>query len=91
LVLPGQQGGAVTIGGQAAATGVAYVGAGETLRQAGHRMRDLGVGALRVRADSGRLLGIVPRDMLVGYIAAGSDPKLATIAEIVTARVRGSG
>jgi hypothetical protein len=54
-------------------------------------MRDLGVGALRVRADSGRLLGIVTPDMLVRHIAAGSDPKLATIAEIVTARVRGSG
>jgi CBS domain-containing protein len=62
---------------------VAYIGEGETLRQAGHRMRDLGVGALQVRGEDGEFHGIISRDMVVESIAAGGDPKTVTVGEVV--------
>jgi CBS domain-containing protein len=69
--------------GEVAEAVVATVGEGETLRQAGHRMRELGVGALQVRGENGEFHGIISRDMLVESIAAGGDPKAVTVGEIV--------
>jgi CBS domain-containing protein len=61
---------------------VAYVDAGETLRQAGHLMRDLGVGALEVRGEDGEVRGTISREMVVRRIAAGGDPKSVTVGEV---------
>lgn len=61
--------------------GLACIGEEETLRQAGHRMRDLGVAALIVCGSDGQLRGILTRDMVVGSIAAGGDPKTVTVSE----------
>ena len=77
-----QRGVAVTGTGQAAEAAVAYVGEEATLRQAGHRMRQLGVAVLPVCGEDGRLRGIITRDMVVQSIAAGGDPKTVTVAEI---------
>jgi CBS domain-containing protein len=54
----------------------------DTLRQAGHRMRELGVTTLPVYGAGGRPQGVVSRDMIVRRIAAGGDPKLVTVAEL---------
>jgi CBS domain-containing protein len=72
----------VTSTGKAAEADVAYVDAGETLRQAGHLMRELGVGALRVRGEDGKTHGTISRDMMVRRIAAGGDPKTVTVGEV---------
>lgn len=61
---------------------VAYVDAGETLRQAGHLMRDLGVAALEVRGEDGEVRGTISREMVVRRIAAGGDPKSVTVGEV---------
>ena len=61
---------------------MAYVGEEVTLRQAGHRMRQLGVAVLPVRGEDGRLQGIITRHMVVQSIAAGGDPKTVTVGEI---------
>lgn len=60
----------------------AYIDAGKTLRQAGHLMRELGVGALRVRGADGVVRGTISRDMLVQRIAAGGDPGMVTVGEV---------
>jgi CBS domain-containing protein len=61
---------------------VACIGEGETLRQAGHRMRELGMAVLPVCGEDGRLHGIITADMVVQSIAAGGDPKSVTVGEI---------
>ncbi len=61
---------------------VAYITNGETLRQAGHRMRQLGVAVLPVCGEDGKFQGIITRDMVVKSIAAGGDPKTVTVGEI---------
>jgi len=73
---------AVTSTGKAAEAEAAYIDAGKTLRQAGHLMRELGVGALRVRGDNGKVQGTISRDMVVLRIAAGDDPKTVTVGEV---------
>jgi CBS domain-containing protein len=60
---------------------VAYIGEEETLRQAGHRMRQLGVAVLPVCREDGSLEGIITRDMVIERIAAGGDPKTVTVGE----------
>jgi CBS domain-containing protein len=75
---------AVTRTGNAAEADAAYIDAGKTLRQAGHLMRDLGVGALVVRAENGEVLGTISRDMVVRHIAAGGDPKTVTVGEVAS-------
>ncbi len=62
------------------------IGEGQTLRQAGHLMRELGVGTLGVRGDNGDLQGVISRDMVVRSIAAGGDPKTMTVGEVVSRR-----
>jgi len=59
----------------------ACIGEGQTLRQAGHLMRELGVGELRVRGEDGEVCGVITEDMVVKRIAAGGDPKTVTVAE----------
>ena len=61
---------------------VATIDAGKTLRQAGHLMRELGVGALRVRGKNGKIEGTISRDMVIRRIAAGGDPKTVTVGEL---------
>lgn len=67
---------------RAAEADVAYIDGGKTLRQAGHLMRELGVGALEVRGENGKILGTISRDMVVRRIAAGGDPKTVTVGEV---------
>jgi len=62
---------------------VAYVGDGETLRQVGHRMRELGVAALPGCAGDGRLQGHVTRDV-VERIAAGGDPNTVAVGGVAS-------
>jgi len=59
----------------------AYIGEGQTLRQAGHLMRELGVGELGVRGEDGEFCGVLSEDMVVKRIAAGGDPKTVTVGE----------
>jgi len=75
----------VTSTGKAAEQDAAYIDAGQTLRQAGHLMRELGVGALKVRGEHGDLLGTISSDMVVRRIAAGGDPRTITVGEVASA------
>jgi CBS domain-containing protein len=77
---------AVTGTGEAAEADAAYIDAGETLRQAGHLMRELGVGALEVRGENGEAQGTISRDMLGRQIAAGGDPRTVTVGEVASRR-----
>jgi CBS domain-containing protein len=74
----------VTSTSKTAEADVAYIDAGQTLRQAGHLMRELGVGALVVRAENGEVYGSISRDMVVRRIAAGGDPKTVTVGEVAS-------
>jgi len=76
---------AVTSTGKTAEADTAYIDAGQTLRQAGHLMRRLGVGALEVRGDNGEVRGTITSDMVVRRIAAGGDPKTVTVGEVASA------
>lgn len=69
--------------GKTAGTDVVCIGAGETLREAGHAMRALGVDTLGVCGEHGEFHGIISRDMVVETIAAGGDPKTLTVGEVV--------
>ena len=72
----------MTSTGKAAEADVAYIDAGKTLRQAGHLMRELGVGALGVRGENGKIQGTISSEMLIRRIAAGGDPKTVTVWEV---------
>ena len=85
LVLERHLGVAVTSTGKTAEAETAYIDAEQTLRQAGHLMRRLGVGALEVRGDNGDVQGIISSDMVVRRIAAGGDPKTVTVGEVASA------
>ena len=69
--------------GETAETNLACISEGETLREAGHLMRALGVGSLEVLRQNGEFHGFISRDMLVKTIAAGGDPKTLTVGEVV--------
>ena len=73
----------MTSKGKTAEAGVACIGEGETLREAGHLMRALGVGSLEVLRQNGEFQGCISRDMVVETIAAGGDPKTLTVGEVV--------
>ena len=64
----------------------ANIDAGQTLRQAGHLMRELGVGVLVVCGDNGKVQGTISRDMVVRRIAAGGDPRTVTVGEVASRR-----
>lgn len=72
--------------GETAEPTLACISEGETLREAGHLMRALGVGSLEVLRQSGEFQGFISRDMLVETIAAGGDPKTLTVGEVVPVR-----
>lgn len=72
----------MTSTGKTAEADTAYIDAGKTLREAGHLMRDLGVGALGVRGENGTIQGTISDDMVVRRIAAGGDPKTVTVGEV---------
>ena len=76
--------------GKAAEADVAYVDAGETLRQAGHLMRELEVEVLVVRGENGEIQGTISRDMVVQRIAAGGDPRTVTVGEVTSRRRPGA-
>ncbi len=69
-------------------TEVAGVRDGDTLRQAGHRMRELGVAVLPVYGADGRRQGTVSRDMIVRRIAVGGDPRVVTVGELAPGPAR---
>ena len=69
--------------GETAETNVACISEGETLREAGHLMRALGVLTLGVLRRSGDLCGFISQDTLVKTIAAGGDPKTLTVGDVV--------
>ena len=75
--------------GKTAEADMAYIDAGQTLRQAGHLMRKLGVGALKVRGDNGDVQGTISSDMVIRRIAAGGDPKTVTVGEVASAASAG--
>lgn len=75
----------MTSTGKTAEADTAFIDAGQTLRQAGHLMRKLGVGLLKVRGDNGDVQGTISSDMLVRRIAAGGDPKTVTVGEVASA------
>lgn len=60
----------------------AFIGVNETLQQAGHRMRELGVVVLGVRGEDGIAQGTVSSEMIVRMIAAGGDPRYLTVGEL---------
>jgi tellurite resistance protein TerC len=61
----------------------------QTLRQAGHLMRELGVEELGVRGEDGEFCGVISEDMVVRRIAAGGDPKTVTVGETLRRSPRG--
>lgn len=73
--------------GKAAKMDAACIDPGQSLRQAGHLMRELGVTVLVVRAENGEVRGTISRDMVVRSIAAGGDPKTVTVGEVASAGV----
>jgi hypothetical protein len=73
---------AVTSTGKTAQADSAYIDAGQTLRQAGHLMRELGVGVLKIRGNNSDVQGTISSDMVVRRIAAGGDPKTVTVGEV---------
>ncbi len=85
LVSERQLGVAVTSTGKTAEADTAYIDAQQTLRQAGHLMRELGVGTLKVRGDNGDVQGTISSEMVVRRIAAGGDPKAVTVGEVASA------
>jgi CBS domain-containing protein len=80
----GSRGGAVTSMTQTAQADGVYIGTQETLRQAGHRMRQLGVVGLLMCGEDGELKGVISRDMVIGSIAAGGDPTTVTVGEVAS-------
>ncbi len=75
----------MTSTGKVAEEDTTYIDAGQTLRQAGHLMRELGVGALKVRGENGDFQGTISSDMVVRRIAAGGDPRTVTVGEVASA------
>ena len=75
----------MTSASKTAEADAAYIDAGQTLRQAGHLMRRLGVSALEVCGDNGEVRGTISSDMVVRRIAAGGDPKTVTVGEVAFA------
>lgn len=63
--------------------GVECVEANTNLTSAARMMRDLGVGALPICGEDGKLKGIITdRDIVVKCIAAGHDPSKVTASEL---------
>lgn len=63
-------------------TQAACISVDATLRQAGHRMRELGLTVLPVHEQDGQVRGTVSVEMIVKGIAAGGDPKYLTVGEL---------
>ncbi|WP_300464762.1 ketopantoate reductase C-terminal domain-containing protein, partial [uncultured Nocardioides sp.] len=62
--------------------GAACATTDQTVSEAARRMRDLGVGALPICDDDGRLAGVITdRDIVVGCVADGKDPSQVLVAE----------
>jgi CBS domain-containing protein len=58
-----------------------------TLQEAGERMKDLDIGALPVW-ENNRLIGMITdRDIVVRSVAAGHDPRVDTVREVMTAEM----
>jgi CBS domain-containing protein len=58
----------------------------QTLQHAASQMRDLGVGALPICGDDGRLVGIITdRDIVVKCVANGGNPDTVTVGQLAQA------
>jgi CBS domain-containing protein len=69
-------------------TGVACIRENETLTAAAQHMRELGVGALPVCDEDGRLRGMLTdRDIVIKCIAAGGDPENTPAGELAQGSV----
>ena len=67
--------------------GAQCIGESQTLQQAASQMRDLGVGALPICGEDGRLVGIVTdRDIVVKCVARGVDPATVTAGQLAQAQ-----
>ena len=64
----------------------AYIGKWETLRQTGHRMRQLQVAALPASGEDGKFQGIITRALVAKAIAAGGDLQSVTVREVASKR-----
>ncbi|MEX5271662.1 CBS domain-containing protein [Kocuria sabuli] len=63
--------------------GAECIGEHETLEAAARKMKDLGIGALPVCGEHGRLVGMLTdRDIVVQCIAAGGDARTARAREL---------
>ena len=67
--------------------GAACATTDQTVSEAARRMRDLGVGALPICDDDGRLAGVITdRDIVVNCVAEGHDVTETTVAGYVTGK-----
>jgi CBS domain-containing protein len=67
-------------------SGAECISKSQNLQYAAKQMRDLGVGALPICGDDGRLLGIVTdRDIIVKCLASGADPSKVTAGQLAQA------
>jgi CBS domain-containing protein len=63
---------------------IVSIGPGDTVLDAAHLMNDKGIGGVVV-LDEGRLVGIfTERDIMRRVVAAGRDPKLTLISDVMT-------
>jgi hypothetical protein len=82
LVLADSGGVAVTSMEETAEADVDCIANWEPLRQAGHRVCELGVTARSCSGRAGEIQGIITGDMVVEASAAGEDPQTVAIAEV---------
>jgi CBS domain-containing protein len=63
--------------------GTECIGAGESVLDAAHKMKDLGVGALPICGTDNKLKGMLTdRDIVVKVLGAGKDPADCTAGEL---------
>ncbi|WP_067473241.1 CBS domain-containing protein [Actinomadura hibisca] len=66
-------------------SGVHCVSEGTDLRQAAQIMRDQQIGSLPICDEGGALRGIITdRDIVIGCVAAGGDPRRTTAGELAS-------
>ncbi|MCV7354808.1 CBS domain-containing protein [Mycolicibacterium fluoranthenivorans] len=73
-------------------TGVTCIGEHQTLAAAAQHMAELGIGALPITGDDGRVCGMLTdRDIVVKCLATGSDPNTTTAGELAQGTIHHVG
>ncbi|MGJ6123998.1 CBS domain-containing protein [Mycolicibacterium sp. Y3] len=73
-------------------TGVTCIGEHEMLATAAQHMAELGIGALPITGDDGRVRGMLTdRDIVVKCLAAGRDPNTTTAGELAQGTIHHVG